>query len=70
MKKSPRGHSNLKASSTRPWPEGEGAVEKAHIPLEGGADVTTVRELPPLALGVEEWREIGRRMCWESSALS
>jgi hypothetical protein len=34
------------------------------IPLIGGADVYTVKELPPLALSKEEWEIIGRKMGW------
>ncbi len=30
----------------------------------GGADVTTVRELPPLAIDKEEWTTIGEKMGW------
>lgn len=62
-----RGHSNVNAAKTEPWPDNP---EKARIPLEGGASVYTVRELPPLALGKSEWEEIGRRMGWPSQAAS
>jgi hypothetical protein len=56
-----RGHSNVNAAKAEPWPDNP---EKARIPLQGGASVYTVRELPPLALGKSEWEEIGIRMGW------
>jgi hypothetical protein len=56
-----RGHSNLRAIAAAPWP---GNLNKARIPMEGGAHVSTVSELPPLALSRDEWEEIGRRMGW------
>ena len=37
---------------------------KCRIQICGGADVSTVRRLPALALSEEEWRVIGRYMNW------
>ena len=34
------------------------------IPIEGGASVYTVKDLPPLALSKEEWLTIGRKTGW------
>lgn len=65
------GHSNVHAKQTEIWPNElkvPNAKEIARIPLEGGAGVYTVRELPPLALTREEWETIGRRMSWLSDA--
>lgn len=56
-----RGHSNLYANETKP---NEDLPEVAMISMCGGAQVYTVKELPPLALRIEEWREIGKRMNW------
>jgi hypothetical protein len=58
---SKRGHSNAFAHLTEQWPNNP---DKAKIPMEGGSTVFTVKELPPLALGKEEWREIGKQMDW------
>lgn len=63
----PRGHSNVKAEETQPYPT---MPEKASIPISGGATVYTVKELPPLALSREEWQEIGERMGWAKYRLS
>lgn len=57
----PRGHSNVHASKTEPWPD---IPDKARIPIEGGASVYTVKPLPPLAIDKDEWLEIGRKMKW------
>ena len=59
--KKPRGHSNVYADETEPYPT---HPEKACVPLIGGSRVDTCRPLPPLALSREEWEEIGRRMGW------
>lgn len=56
-----RGHSNAYVDRTAPYPTNP---EKARIPIEGGADVYTVKELPPLALARDEWETIGRKMGW------
>jgi len=56
-----RGHSNVHAERTEPWPGNE---ERDRVPIEGGADVTTVKELPPLALSHPEWLTIGEAMGW------
>lgn len=61
----PKGHSNVAAEETRPWPD---LPMKARIPLVGGAHVFTVKSLPPLALSEEEWRTIGRAMGWLKNA--
>lgn len=57
----PRGHSNAHVDQTEPHPT---APDKASIPIEGGATVYTVKDLPPLALSRDEWQEIGERMRW------
>lgn len=57
----PRGHSNAYVDRTKPHPN---VPDKAMIPIVGGAQVHTVRDLPPLALSREEWKEIGERMKW------
>jgi hypothetical protein len=61
-----RGHSNVREHETVEWCKKDKAVTPgvARIPLNGGGTVQTWRELPPLALRVEEWQEIGRRMGW------
>lgn len=58
-----RGHSNVHAEKTAPWPEPT-APGIARIPLGGGATSQTWKEFPPLALRREEWEEIGKRMGW------
>lgn len=63
----PKGHSNAHTDQTAPHPTNP---DKASIPLEGGASVYTVKELPPLALSREEWQEIGERMGWTKYRLS
>lgn len=57
----PRGHSNV-AGDARP------DNEWARIPITGGADVSTVRPLPPLYLSEQEWQVIGRIMGWTLDA--
>lgn len=57
-----RGHSNIYPNQTRPF--SADLPDVAKIPLCGGSSVFTVKELPPLALREEEWREIGQRMNW------
>lgn len=59
---SKRGHSNVYPNQTQPY--SKDLPEVAKIPLCGGASVSTVKTLPPLALREEEWREIGQRMNW------
>ena len=61
MHKKPRGHSNLYANETEPYPTNP---DTASIPLIGGSRVDTCRPLPPLALRRQEWEEIGRIMGW------
>jgi hypothetical protein len=56
-----RGYSNVESEQTAPWPD---VPEAARIPIWGGAQVNTVKELPPLALRRDEWLEIGTRMGW------
>lgn len=56
-----RGHSNIDPTKARPWKD---TPEKACIPLTGGASFQSSRELPPLALGKDEWEEVGLRMGW------
>lgn len=56
-----QGHSNIYASDTKPYPT---SPDKAMIPLIGGANVNTVKELPPLCLDKDEWEIIGKRMGW------
>ena len=57
-----RGHSNvyniskLKPLSTHP--------DRVMIPIQGGASVSSVKELPPLALSKAEWLDIGKRAGW------
>jgi hypothetical protein len=57
----PRGHSNVYADEAEPWPD---LPEKARVPLIGGSRPDTSKALPPLAMGREEWEEIGWRMRW------
>ena len=61
-----RGHSNVHAEQTKPWhqPKPGDGQPYAKIPLVGGAQAVTTKELPPLALRKQEWEEIGRRMGW------
>jgi hypothetical protein len=56
-----RGHSNVHAEQTKPYPTNP---EKALIPIEGGAEVHSVKRLPPLALTKKEWETIGCKMGW------
>lgn len=58
---SKKGHANLHANKTKPDVD---ALEVAMIPLEGGSTMDNWKELPPLALRLEEWQEIGKRMNW------
>jgi len=60
-RKLPRGHSNVYAEETEPYPT---FPEKAMIPMIDGAHVDTCRLLPPLALSKQEWETIGRKMGW------
>lgn len=55
-----RGHSNVRLENLT-TNKNTGA---AMIQIEGGATLSTVRELPPLALRREEWKQIGDRMNW------
>ena len=57
----PRGHSNARVTELTTHPT---ATHKAMIPIEGGADVYSVKNLPPLALDRNEWKTIGDRMNW------
>lgn len=65
LHKKPRGHSNVYADETTKYLE----TDKACIPMIGGSRVDTCKALPPLALGKDEWEEIGRRMKWQQSDL-
>jgi len=57
-----KGHSNVyRLDEVKPYPTNP---DRATIPIQGGASVTTVKELPPLALSREEWETIGRKMGW------
>ena len=66
MMSKPRGHSNAHVEQTEPYPT---MPHKASIPIEGGATVYTVKDLPPLALDREEWETIGRKMGWLSETV-
>jgi hypothetical protein len=65
-----RGHSNVHAERTTVWATTDSRgrhisdPDMAVVPLEGGATVHSVRELPPLVLRRQEWAEIGRLMGW------
>jgi len=48
--------SKLKPLSTNP--------DRVMIPIQGGASVSSVKELPPLALSKAEWLDIGKRAGW------
>lgn len=57
-----RGHSNVtNLDEILPYPTNP---KRMMIQLEGGADVGTVKDLPPLALSKEEWLTIGRKAGW------
>lgn len=57
-----RGHSNVhNLDRIVPYPT---APERVLIPLIGGANVYTVKELPPLSLDIEEWKQIGEKAGW------
>ena len=57
-----RGHSNVtRLYDAKPLPTNP---ERFMIPIIGGAQVYSVKELPPLALSKEEWLEIGKRAGW------
>lgn len=62
-----RGHSNIYPEQITTWPN---LPDVAKIPIAGGANVDTVKELPPLALRREEWQEIGERMGWAKYRLN
>src|ERR1043165_6069342 len=59
-----RGHSNARVDELTAHPT---ATHKALIAIEGGANVYSVKELPPLALSRDEWKAIGDRMNWWQS---
>ncbi len=63
-----KGHSNVKAGETAEWRSVDPKVAAgvARIPLQGGATVQTVKELPPLSLNETEWRIIGEKMGWST----
>ena len=53
-----RGHSNVyNLSGMKPY---ETNPDSWSIPIQGGASVYTVKNLPDLALDKEEWLEIGK----------
>lgn len=57
-----RGHSNVHhLDEMKPYPTNP---DRWSIPVQGGASVYTVKDLPDLALSKEEWLEIGRRAGW------
>jgi predicted methyltransferase len=57
-----RGHSNVyNLSEIKPYPTNP---DKISIPIQGGASVYTVKNLPDLALDKEEWLEIGKKAGW------
>jgi hypothetical protein len=58
----PRGHSNVRVSGISRY--SETSNDMAKIPIEGGADVYSVKPLPPLALARVEWEKIGQAMGW------
>ncbi len=56
------GHSNVHSlHKIKPYPTNP---DRFSIPIQGGATVTSVKDLPPLALSEQEWREIGSRAGW------
>ena len=57
-----RGHSNVyDLGSMKPY---DTNPDRWSIPIQGGASVYTVKNLPDLALSKEEWLEIGKRAGW------
>ena len=57
-----RGHSNVfDLSNMKPYPTNP---DRMSIRIQGGAQVYTVKELPPLSLSKDEWLEIGKRAKW------
>ena len=57
-----KGHSNVtRLDEMQSYPTNP---ERWTIPIEGGASVYTVKNLPDLALSKEEWLEIGKRAGW------
>lgn len=60
-----KGHSNALLEQITQHPNKE--LDAAMIPIHGGRDVYSTRDLPPLALRKEEWRMIGDRMDWWKS---
>lgn len=57
-----KGHSNVyNLENIKPYLTNP---EKMCIPICGGASVTTVKNLPDLALSKEEWRKIGQKAGW------
>ena len=57
-----RGHSNVyNLEDMHPYPTNP---DRWSIPIQGGASVTTVKDLPNLALSKDEWLEIGKKAGW------
>ena len=57
-----RGHSNVcNLENMYPYPTNP---DRWSIPIQGGASVTTVKNLPDLALSKDEWLEIGKKAGW------
>ena len=57
-----RGHSNVyNLNEIKPYPTNP---DRISIPIQGGARVDTVKNLPDLSLDKKEWEEIGRRAGW------
>ena len=57
-----RGHSNIyNTGAIKPYPTNP---DRISIPIQGGASVTSVRELPTLSLSKREWEEIGKTAGW------
>lgn len=57
-----RGHSNVyDLENMHPYNTNP---DRQSIPIQGGASVYTVKNLPDLALSKEEWLEIGKRAGW------
>jgi len=57
-----RGHSNIyNTQEIKPYPSNP---DRISIPIQGGATVMSVKELPPLSLSKHEWEEIGKQAGW------
>ena len=57
-----RGHSNVyRLDEVKPYPSNP---DRVSIPIQGGANMDTVKRLPDLSLDKKEWQMIGVMAGW------